>query len=285
MEPSEDQYLDSISHNDMSIDDNLEMKDHNLTGQDQCIDNDATIDTADNEERIWGVEWSENLPPEIVILIFKYLDCTSLTRTAMTNSFWYSLFNSKDIQKAFKNECSEIFESKGLYTATKRYLVQFKDWKNMFIYRPRIRSDGIYFSEVEYWHDGLAEWGHYNPIHKVTSYLFLQFSSSGEVYYTSTPLPLDKFLNKLKRRQIDLDEGRYTVKNNMINVEIYKGNNTYCHTYEMEGKMGEVSDRFVLLSKHIINTVTQFFSKLKLQHNKAVFEFHKVKFNYRPKGM
>mmetsp|Transcript_6873 Transcript_6873/g.6023 ORF Transcript_6873/g.6023 Transcript_6873/m.6023 type:complete len:96 (+) Transcript_6873:203-490(+) len=95
----------------------------------------------------------------------------------MTNSFWYELYTSKDIQKCFKNECFDIFDKKELYSATKRYLTQFGDWKNMFIYRPRVRCNGVYISKVEYWHDGLQEFGDIVPLHKIEYYHFLSFDS------------------------------------------------------------------------------------------------------------
>ena len=142
--------------------------------------------------------WSESLPPEIVVFIFKFLDCKSLTKVALTNTYWHELFTSKDIQKWFKNECFEIFDRSGVYSATKKYMTHFKDWKNMFIYRPRIRWDGVYFSKVEYWHDGLVEFGDINPVHKVVYYIFLCFTSDGKMCHGASHLEPDIFLEKLK---------------------------------------------------------------------------------------
>ena len=132
MEQTEEQCELNLHHLSISTPD-LEMK----FSEDPSIENEQTVDPYMEPQE--GVNWSEELPPEIVILIFKYLDCKSLVKTAMTNSFWYELFNSKDIQKCFKNECKALFEESGLYSATKKYLTQFEDWKHMFIYRPRIR--------------------------------------------------------------------------------------------------------------------------------------------------
>lgn len=224
------------------------------------------------------------LPLEIVTMVFKYLDCKSLTKAAMTNKFWYELLNSKDIQKSFKNECMELFDNRHMYAATKKYLVQFEDWKNMFIFRPRVRCDGIYFADVKYWHDGLTEFGDYNPIHMIKYYVFLQFSSDGKMIYAQTSLEPEIFLEKLGRKKIKVDEGIYYIKNRTINIEIQKGRQAFCHTYRMEGKVNAPSDNFVLTSKYILDVESQTCSTLREKnHGKAVFEFTKTKQNYMPK--
>lgn len=245
-------------------------------GLDESLENDLTMETIGENK----IHWSENLPPEIVILIFKYLDCSSLTRVSMSNTFWYSLFNSKDIQKVFKNECSDLFDKSGLYTASKKYLLQFQDWKHMFIYRPRIRCDGVYISEVSYWHDGLTEFGDYHPLHRVTYYMFLHFQPDGRVVYAQSPMQPEKVLEKLERKKVPFDEGSYYIKNRVLHVELHKGKYTYYHNYEFLGKMHQHSDAFLLKSKHCLNVEAQSFMNIKLGHGKATFEFSKCKFNF-----
>lgn len=185
------------------------------------------------------------------------------------------MFNSKDIQLAFKAECKEIFEKEGLYTATKSYLKEFENWKNMFIYRPRVRCDGVYFSQVQYWHDGLTNFGHYNPIHQVTFYIFLCFMPKGEVLYQQTLLEPEEFLEKVNRKKIQLDIGRYWIKNRRICVEIPRGKTTYCYEYLLQGKMNAPSDVFTLKSKSLINVEDQDYMALKMVHSTANFEFTK----------
>lgn len=241
------------------------------TDTDADIDNELTVDTF-GEPRIC---LNDCLPPEIVTMVFKYLDCTSLTKAAMTNKFWYKLFTSKEIQKSFKIECMELFNKNGLYSASKKYLETFHDWKHMFIYRPRVRSDGVYFARVNYWHDGLTEFGAYNPLHMVTYYVLLQFSPKGRIVYAQSHFEPEKFLEKISKKKVPFDNGVYYVKNNTLNIEIHRGKYTYCHSYKFLGRMYEHSDSFVLESKHIINVESQTFTPIKEKHGKTVLEFTK----------
>lgn len=273
MEQTEPEFEQSL-HLQNQLESELKLvKDTSMTNEE--MDNELTLDTICDE----GVAWNDCLPPEIVILIFKYLDCKSLTKVAMTNSYWYDLFNSKDIQRCFKNECFDIFDRKGIYSATKQYLLQFNDWKNMFIYRPRVRSDGVYFSKVGYWHDGITDFGDHHPTHKITYYIFLAFNSYGQVFHTSTVLEPEVFLEKLKRKKISVEAGSYYIKNRTIYVEVPKGADVFCHRYLMHGEMNSISDSFTLKEKTLLNPVTQFFQILRLKHSKADFEFYNCKVN------
>ncbi|CAI2376803.1 unnamed protein product [Moneuplotes crassus] len=251
------------------------VSDTQMKQEEDELENDLTLDTAHDEV----ISWSEDMPRDIVIFIFKYLDCKTLTKVAMTNSFWYELYTSKEIQKCFKIECLDLFEKTGIYSATKKYMTIFQDWKNMFIFRPRVRCDGAYFAKVEYWHDGLTEFGDYHPIHKVTYYNFLCFRQDGKVCYTSTHYEPQIFLEKLKRKKVEVDFGTYSVKNDCVEVHIPKNKTIYVHKYALQGSMGNFSDSFVLKAKSMINEEAQYYKNIKLDHSKAIFEFQNQKMN------
>ena len=270
MEQSEEQYLENLQHIPNSESNLNQQQDIHMKQEEDELENDMTLDTyCDQAENL-----SAYLPQDIVVLVFKYLDCKSLAKVAMTNSYWYELYTSKDIQKWFKVECFDIFDKKGLYSATKKYLTSFQDWKNMFIYRPRVRWDGVYFAKVQYWHDGITEFGDYHPIHEVIYYIFLWFTKEGKVYHAATSLEPQIFLEKLKRRKVEVDSGTYYIRNKTINIEIPKNHSVYSHKYELKGSMNTPSDSFVLKEKTMINPITQDFQRLNLHHSKATFEFH-----------
>eukprot|EP00345_Euplotes_harpa_P005370 CAMPEP_0168325834 /NCGR_PEP_ID=MMETSP0213-20121227/4930_1 /TAXON_ID=151035 /ORGANISM="Euplotes harpa, Strain FSP1.4" /LENGTH=201 /DNA_ID=CAMNT_0008328407 /DNA_START=247 /DNA_END=852 /DNA_ORIENTATION=+ len=193
----------------------------------------------------------------------------------MTNTFWYTLFKSEDIQLAFRNECKKIFRDSGLYTASKRYIGQFKDWKQMFIFRPRVRFDCPYMATVKYWHDGMAEFGDSRPLHLVTVHIILQFSPDGTVVYGQGSLEPEKFIERINRNKYKLDKGEYYVKDGRIFVEVRKGKNTYCYSYLFHGRINQHSDSFELLSKHIVNVESQSFTPLRMNHTKPIFELAK----------
>lgn len=274
MEPTEEQ---SLSLHPLSGQD-PPVGDFQMKPEEEDLEYDMTLDTM-WEEGEEAFSLSEDLPQEIVIFLFRYLDWKTLVKVAMTNKFWYELYTSKEIQKCFKNECFEIFDKSGLYTATRKYMTNFLDWKNMFIYRPRIRWDGSYFSKVEYWHDGLVEFGDYHPIHRVTYYIFMTFRADGKVWHTSTHFAPEQFLEKLKRKKVEVDFGTYKVHNNVIEIHIPHGKSTYVHKYSLNGRMDNQSDSFILRKKSLINEEAQYFKNIKLDHSQAIFTFNKIKPN------
>lgn len=164
----------------------------------------------------------------------------------MTNSHWYSLLHSKDIQLHFKNECMKIFEKPGIYTATKTFLQKFGSWRNMFAFRPRVRYDGIYLSKIEYWHDGLTEFGDRNPLHKIIYYMMIRFFKSGKIMYGQNVLEPEKFIELVQRGKYILDTGSFNVKNRELRAEIPIGKSWYYYTYALEGEVHNPSDRFSL---------------------------------------
>lgn len=57
----------------------------------------------------------------------------------------------------------------------------FNDWRLMWIEQPRIRTDGVYISQITYLRRGAADASFYDPTHVVTYYRYLVFLPSGDV--------------------------------------------------------------------------------------------------------
>lgn len=57
----------------------------------------------------------------------------------------------------------------------------FSDWRLMWIEQPRIRTDGVYISQITYLRRGAADASFYDPTHVVTYYRYLVFLPSGDV--------------------------------------------------------------------------------------------------------
>lgn len=57
----------------------------------------------------------------------------------------------------------------------------FNDWRLMWIEQPRIRTDGVYISQITYLRRGVADASFYDPTHVVTYYRYLVFLPSGDV--------------------------------------------------------------------------------------------------------
>lgn len=59
---------------------------------------------------------------------------------------------------------------------------QYKgDWRRMWLEHPRIRTDGVYISQITYLRRGAQDGSFYDPTHLVTYYRYLVFLPSGDV--------------------------------------------------------------------------------------------------------
>ena len=104
MEQTENQSLSSLQDPDPSYD----LSDTQMKQEEDVLEHDMTLETFD-EDYSQALCWNLDLPIDIVVFIFKYLDCKSLAKTAMTNQSWYELYTSKEIQNCFKIEWFDIF--------------------------------------------------------------------------------------------------------------------------------------------------------------------------------
>ncbi len=85
--------------------------------------------------------------------------------------------------------------------ALERRLYQFKTWRRMVIFRPKVRTNGIYIVRHQFSKcstrviasEAIA------PVFLVTYHRFLRFYADGTVVSLTTPEPLDKAYRRLKK--------------------------------------------------------------------------------------
>ena len=126
----------------------------------------------------------------------------------------------------------------------------------MYMFRPRVRYDGVYVSKVEYWHDGLTEFGDYNPIFKVMYFMMIRFKQDGTIMYGQNVQPPEKFLEQVQRGKFVLDTGHFNIRNREIRAKVKIGKSWYAYKYLLEGVMLKPSDKFKLKSKSLVNKET-----------------------------
>ena len=104
-------------------------------------------------EKYTGPSFSETLHEDLVFLILSYCDIETMTLASNSNKFWRQLMK-KESKHRFKTFCLETWQDTSIYSATNEFTKSFGSWRNMYIYRPRIKIDGIYSAKVMYWHRG-----------------------------------------------------------------------------------------------------------------------------------
>ena len=143
------------------------------------------------------------------------------------------------MNQQFKSYCMEVWGPKqSLYKSVQTYLDNFSSWKNMYIYRPKIRYEGIYLTKVSYYKRGQSETGWYDPLHKVEFYLLIKFNKDGSLIYGQTPYKPLKHFEKIVKGKEKTFHGLWTIKNNLITIQVKVGMSLYEYDYLLMGKEG-----------------------------------------------
>lgn len=152
------------------------------------------------------------LPDEILVQIFSYVcalspnaqypDVSSLERglslvcrkmrilTLQSQSLWRDMCQAVykpplmlEPVKASINVAQDLSsrQQRNIACAAIARAKYFNDWRLMWIEQPRIRTDGVYISQITYLRRGAADASFYDPTHVVTYYRYLVFLPSGDV--------------------------------------------------------------------------------------------------------
>ncbi|TPX43048.1 hypothetical protein SeMB42_g04883 [Synchytrium endobioticum] len=91
------------------------------------------------------------------------------------------------------------------------------DWLRMFVEKPRVRTDGVFISRVNYVRQGYGEsWS--RPVHVVSYYRYLRFFSNGTCFSWMTtlePAQVVKILTLVSRKEKGFMVGSYRVTEKM----------------------------------------------------------------------
>ncbi|XP_009403691.2 F-box protein 7-like isoform X1 [Musa acuminata AAA Group] len=121
------------------------------------------------------------LPDELLLEVFSRMNPYTLGRAACVCRKWRYAIRNPNL---WRNACLKIWQASGVET-NYRIVQSLYDgsWRKMWVWRPRIRNDGLYVSRNTYIRTGVAEWKVTNPVHVVCYYRYLRFYPSGKFLY------------------------------------------------------------------------------------------------------
>lgn len=135
------------------------------------------------------------LPNEIITHIMKfaiYQDISALNSISLVCKKMYLITREQPIWRFICERYYDRNLTNGLTLEQDLSVNYYSDWMRMFIYKPRIRKDGVYISRVNYVRQGLAEGTFTQPVHAVTYYRLLRFFDDTDhtaVSFTTTLEP------------------------------------------------------------------------------------------------
>lgn len=83
-----------------------------------------------------------------------------------------------EVEDKTPNSAASYRQSACMRQAVTKYSL---DWRLMWIEQPRIRTDGVYISQITYLRRGASDASYYDPTHVITYYRYLVFLPSGDV--------------------------------------------------------------------------------------------------------
>lgn len=123
----------------------------------------------------------QKLPDELLVLVLRCLDTTTLERFAMVNRKARVVTLDKEIWRGFVRAIykpPQIPIDQDLNSLLHYYTA---DFRRLYIEHPRIRLDGVYIAVCHYIRAGLSENAWVNISHLITYHRYLRFYPNGRV--------------------------------------------------------------------------------------------------------
>ncbi|XP_065215666.1 F-box only protein 9 [Planococcus citri] len=143
-----------------------------------------------------------DLPQEIIMYILRWvvsdeLDLRSLDQCALICRGFYLYARDPHI---WKSACQRVWKNEKLN------LTNHESWRDMFIHRLRISTNGCYIAETKYYRQGERSFQdqNYRPYHLVVYYRYLRFFADGKVLMINTPDTPNIIVGQLKNKNSKL---------------------------------------------------------------------------------
>ncbi|XP_046656494.1 F-box only protein 9-like isoform X2 [Daphnia pulicaria] len=157
-----------------------------------------------------------DLPREIIIYLLKWvvssdLDLRSLEQVSLVSRGLYVCSRDSEI---WKLACLSVWNSPASPTT-----LGFTNYRDMFIYRPRLHFHGCYISKTSYVRQGENSFQdtNYQPWHLVNYFRYLRFyPDRTAIMSTTADIPSLVVSKRLKRKDPSCFRGFYTLHGNVV---------------------------------------------------------------------
>ncbi|KAL7155877.1 hypothetical protein ABFS83_03G105400 [Erythranthe nasuta] len=161
------------------------------------------------------------MPDELLSEIFSKMTSYNLGMAACVCRKWrYTIRNPV----FWRYACLRAWQLNGVVENYKiLQSVYHGSWKQMWLLRPRVRTDGLYVSRNTYIRAGIAEWKISNPVHIVCYYRYIRFYPSGRFLYKNSSQKLKDAAKHMNFRASKADcvfSGQYTLTEDKVEAAL-----------------------------------------------------------------
>ncbi|EDW81520.1 uncharacterized protein Dwil_GK12109 [Drosophila willistoni] len=198
--------------------------------QDEAYAGKLVMSSRDSNVLTTGLHIS-NLPPEIIIRIFRWvvsaqLDMRSLEQCAAVSKGFYVYARSEEL---WRLACVKVWgqnvgtlEAQDIQSSS-----VYSSWRDMFIRRERVHFSGCYISKTTYLRMGENSFQDqfYRPVQLVEYYRYIRFMPDGKVLMMTSADEPAQGVNKLKQphnTRPDVLHGRYRLFGNTVTLVLQK---------------------------------------------------------------
>ncbi|KAJ3700390.1 hypothetical protein LUZ61_004095 [Rhynchospora tenuis] len=121
------------------------------------------------------------LPDELLFEVFMRMNPYTLGRASCVCRKWKYMVRNPSLWRA---ACLKTWQNSGTEMNYNTAQTIFDgSWRKMWVYRPRLRMDGLYVSRNTYIHTGVPEFKFTKTVHVVCYYRYIRFYPSGKFLY------------------------------------------------------------------------------------------------------
>jgi tetratricopeptide (TPR) repeat protein len=158
------------------------------------VSNDADLDISQLEldERPEIIQQNSrllDLPDDVMILLLKVAIAYDLDLTLRISLTCKKLRDLVKSPSVWKHLCRINHPNESEYSLNLKLELYNSSWLDMWLEKPRVRTDGVYISTVKYQRTGYSETLSYlQPVHMVTYYRYVRFISKSKFILLTTPV-------------------------------------------------------------------------------------------------
>ncbi|XP_068156807.1 F-box only protein 9 [Drosophila tropicalis] len=262
--------------------------------QDEAYGGKLVMSSRDSSVLTTGLHIS-NLPPEIIIRIFRWvvsaqLDMRSLEQCAAVSKGFYVYARSEEI---WRLACVKVWgqnvgtlEAQDIESSS-----AYSSWRDMFVRRERVHFSGCYISKTTYLRMGENSFQDqfYRPVQLVEYYRYIRFMPDGKVLMMTSADEPAQGVTKLKQphnTRPDVLHGRYRLFGNTVTLVLHKTQTRQTQGFmrQRRGSIMPVDDdtnnaTHFLIELRITNTPKRPCAQLVWSHYTLVQKRNKVDIN------
>ncbi|OMJ87268.1 hypothetical protein SteCoe_11036 [Stentor coeruleus] len=153
------------------------------------------------------------------------------------------------------------------YTDSPEFCKSFKNWRNMWVKRPKIRFHGVYISRIAYFRQGQVNLDNLPSYHKVVFYRYLRFYSDFSVCCINTVKKPREYVRLVDKSNAECRLGEWGRSGNRVVMHLLAKNEIFTYQLDLKSSPGYYFDLLKLVKVQSRSAHNQEYSDLNINND------------------